>query len=183
MEGQLLCKHFRCLALELRLKLFHLLMQSPSLCVKRASERIGEDENNVGKHLQELESFGFLQSERRGKFVFYSVVRGDLLTDAVKREIRLCEGNYRILVKCVTAFTHERRIRIVRQLKKNSLELSQLCTQCQVPEMAMSRHLKKLSSRNLVCRKNGVWSLENPPDRFSRDLVEVVMKNITPDQV
>lgn len=68
-------KIFKALAERNRLRTLHLLLNSETpLCVCELVDALGQSQYNVSRFLRELKQSGMIEEERRGKWVYYSVV-------------------------------------------------------------------------------------------------------------
>lgn len=66
---------FRALADPTRLRLLNLLEQKGGLCVCELVDALRVPQYNVSRHLQMLRQTGFVEDERRGKWVYYRLCR------------------------------------------------------------------------------------------------------------
>lgn len=82
---------YQCLCDRTRLRILHLLAQSP-LCVCHFQEILGEPQVKISKHLAYLRTRGMVRAERRGNWMIYS------LPGKPEREL---EANLKCLQDCV----------------------------------------------------------------------------------
>jgi DNA-binding transcriptional ArsR family regulator len=116
-------------------------------------------------HLRALGARGLLASRPQGRWVHYRPaanpsVRGAAellraLREALRRGRKSIDAAYRQ----ATAFTHPRRIEIVRTLSTGPLETSVLSRRTGIGRLALQRHLVKLSRRGLVKEHEGTWRM------------------------
>lgn len=149
----------RALANRTRLSLLKALIDEPPLCVQELAARCKLKKSMCSQYLRILNARGFLQANRRGRWVDYSLGAnpsvkhaGDLLK-AVVSALRGCasDKDYAAVLKDLTIFTCPRRILIVRVLHANpqryTAELSALC---RMPYQTFHRQLKKLERRSVI---------------------------------
>lgn len=68
-----------------RLRILSLLAAAPEVCVCDLTDPLGLTQPTVSHHLKQLREAGLLTSERRGRWVYHSVVRERL--DDVRRSL------------------------------------------------------------------------------------------------
>lgn len=164
-------KRLRILANPVRLEMLTLVAGHPRQCVKTIGGQMGLPEESASKHLQQLAEGGFLLPEREGRFLYYSPSR-DPLAKSCLDEIKRDGTDIGSMLYSLTAFTHERRILIVRKLAPLPLGAAALGIKTGISKDALSRHLDKLARRDVVQRAEGVWELKKPRNRFARVLLE-----------
>ena len=72
------------------------------------------------------------------------------------------------IIRSLTAFTHPRRLTILRLLQKNkSLPFLALARQSDISPAALARHLNKLKKREVIDESGGEWSLSAQPSQLS----------------
>jgi predicted transcriptional regulator len=183
MNGLPLWKRCRVLANPVRLKLLAQLDQKPRQYVKAIAQTLGLAEDVASKNLQMLASAGFLEYERVGKFLYYSLSVSDELLCPVLAEIRKKGFDVNRVMSMLTALTHERRIAIVKALCRGCAEWDVLRRQTRISRLATDRHLNKLMRRGWVQVENDLCELMTPDNRLGLALIEVVKKSVTPAQV
>lgn len=152
-------------------------------CVKHIAGALGVAEEVSSKNLQLLESGGFLEQERRSKFLFYSLDHADGLLQAVLDSLKKDEKGFPETMHVLTACTHERRVRIVSELGKGELEFSMLGFKSGISLRALERQLGKLVQRGFVSKRKGCCRLLEPESALARMLIELAQKFGTPAQV
>lgn len=84
------------------------------------------------------------------------------------------------LIKCFTAYTHLRRLLLLRYLaRRGACTAEQLCAQLNMSAAAVQRHLRKLQRRSLLVSGHvpGVWMLAaQPPGSGQRSLLAIVVR-------
>ena len=73
-----LAERFKALADPQRLKILHLLMTRPSMCVCEIIEVLHLTQSNMSFHLNTLKHAQFIRSQKVGKWGFYSLNRQEL---------------------------------------------------------------------------------------------------------
>jgi DNA-binding transcriptional ArsR family regulator len=141
----------------------------------------GIDEPKASCHLRALQSRGLLVAERVGRRVFYHlqtdplVAGADEMLAALRASIRRHDP-ISSRMHCLTAFTHPRRIQVVRGLDASPMRATELVIRCGISAPALHRHLAKLRRRGLVeAEGESVWHLTRPEQGFARDLVDLVL--------
>ena len=167
-----LWKRCRILANPLRLEILSLVARQERQFVRVIGEQLRCSEDIASKHLQYMATGGFLVSEREGRFLFYSIAGEDFLAENTVTEIRRTGSDIGSVMKCVTAYTHERRISIVKELARSALEGPVLGARTGISAEALNRHLDKLVRRGLVCKKDELWALNWPKEQYARQLLE-----------
>ncbi len=80
------------------------------------------------------------------------------------------------LIKMATAFTHQRRIAIAKQLSQRACTFPELSLKAQISAPALYRHLGKLMDRNMVKMEKDRYLLKSPRNPFGRTLLEIVAR-------
>lgn len=163
------------LANPLRLEMLSLLNTRSEQYVQVIGQQVGCSEDIASKHLQMLGDSGVLTATRKGRYLFYAVNRADPLAVAVIAAFDEDGSDIGYIMKSMTAFTHERRILIVRALKGNALGVDALCARTGISKDALFRHLKKLSSRGMVVRVERLWEISAPSNTFAQRLINLVL--------
>jgi DNA-binding transcriptional ArsR family regulator len=178
-----LWKQCRILANPVRLKVLAHLDQHPHQYVRSIGDQFGMAEDVASKNLQLMASAGFLESERKGRYLFYSLQKPNELLRPVLVEVRKAGENVDPVIQTLTALTHERRVAMVAVLTKGSLDLDVLCRQTRISGMAAARHLDKLVRRGWVSVSDDQCRLLPPGDVLGRALVELAKNSLTLAQV
>jgi DNA-binding MarR family transcriptional regulator len=82
--------------------------------------------------------------------------------------------SFETVIRMATAFTHERRIEIIRALylaKQSSCELLDSTSMNASP---LARHLEKLEDRGFVSRVKGAYRIATPGNPLGRTLLKIV---------
>jgi len=167
-------KRLRILAYPVRLEMLSLVASRPGHCVKDIGEQMALAEDVASKHLQQLAEGGFLIAERDGRFLYYSVSRDRLAQGCLDEMKREC-ADIGSMMYAFTAFTHERRIAIVKHLCSEPQAAEQLGVKTGISQGALLRHLDKLSRRGVVERNEDKWVLKKQRRGLARLLLELAL--------
>lgn len=171
----------RVVACETRLRLLWLLFENGELCVGELARRAGMSEPNASNQLRALNARGLIQPRRERMRVLYRAEANSGIDFAP----RLLEALWKChklsmplegVVWQATAFTHGRRIGIVRALnggKPLSLDALRDATGMSLP--ALLRHLKKLEARGFARRRGRVCRLARPRNPLGRTLLKIAV--------
>jgi len=146
----------RVLANRNRLRILALLQRSPGLTVTAIATELKLSLPTASLSLRALETAGFLTSTRRGSRVQYRpcvAPEGDVLrplTEAFRDALIGGEAAVEEVFRAATAFTHPRRIEIIRQLNDAPQEPDRLRVACKASTVAATRHLRKLRTRGVI---------------------------------
>lgn len=174
----LIWKTCRVLANEDRLRIFKRLMCGGELCVSDIADAEGISSVVASQHLRLLHENGFLNQIRESKWTFYTAVSipeiplTRKIYEPLKKQLRK-RNQIPKLLKSTTAFTHPRRIEIVKQLNRASCTFEELMDMCGISSRAMIRHLEKLRSRNLIRNNSETYSLLPGGTEFEKALVDI----------
>ena len=158
-----LWKTCRVLANETRLRILRRLFRGAQLCVQDVAHAENLTEVVASQHLRQLHEHRFLQLERKSKWVFYSAPLADQncatphLVNVLKKQLHSSQTDLNRLIHLFTAFTHPRRIDIVKSLLQNSRGFDELVQRCDISSPALHRHLAKLIDRNFVIETNDIY--------------------------
>lgn len=135
-------------------------------------------------YLRCLNARGLLKVKRVSQFVLYwigsdpSVKHAQALSDAVVQALKNKKDTHAIesVFKGLTAFTHPRRLMIVRTLRFDQpVCLEDLNYRTHIPVRSLYLHLDKLQRREIVqCTSEGVW-LTHPTVPFTQKLLSLVL--------
>lgn len=160
----------RVLANEKRLQLLWKLFQSGESSVTSLGDAVGLTEPGASAYLRALNARGLILPRREKTFVYYRVESNPEVAGAPEL-LEGLKGAYDAfmplshVMKQLTAFTHERRIVIVRTLAESSMEESALSIKAGISPQALYRHVRKLRERGYVERadqKIFLTEQENP---------------------
>jgi DNA-binding transcriptional ArsR family regulator len=171
-------KTCRVLANESRLRILRRLMRGAELCVTDLAEI--EDLSLVvaSEHLRRLHEVGFLKQKRKSKWIFYSAVESSASLVAqtiykpLKKQLVMMDNQIPHLMKLMTAFTHPRRVEIIKTLQGRPQMFHELIVGCAISPAAMFRHLQKLISRGFVEQSEGLFRLVSDGTELKKVLID-----------
>jgi DNA-binding transcriptional ArsR family regulator len=175
----LIWKTCRVLANEARLQILKRLMCGGELCVSDIADAEGVSSVVASQHLRLLHENGFLNQTRESKWTFYTVISNPELPlaqkiyEPLRTQLARKKNQIPRLLKSTTAFTHSRRIEIVKQLNRTSCTFDELMDVCGISSRAMTRHLEKLRSRNLIQNNSETYRLLPGETEFEKALVDI----------
>ncbi len=149
----------RVLANKKRLAVLQAVLRSPGLSVTETADRFGMSVSLASRYLRELNARGLLKATRRGRDVRYwphadpSVPQATVILEALATTFRRAKKPVEYIFWLVTAFTHPRRIAILRALAHGPIDFDRLRASTRMSGAALKRHVRKLSRRGLVCRR------------------------------
>ncbi|MDZ8119850.1 ArsR family transcriptional regulator [Pontiella agarivorans] len=170
----------RVLANENRLHLLWKLFQEGESSVSRLGEAVGLTEPVASSYLRALNARGLILPRRQKNFVLYRPLANPEVAGA-DRLLEALRGAYDAfmpvpaVIRSVTAFTHERRIEIVRALSGGELAELQLSMKTGISPQALYRHLRKLEARNFVERGGEKLHLSEPDEGLSKELLALAV--------
>jgi DNA-binding transcriptional ArsR family regulator len=176
----------RAVSVERRLRLLWLLFEENELCVVELAGRAGIQAPVASVQLNILHAMGMVRYRRRKMNVIYRAEADsqrpgcvellDALKECCQKDVPLHE-----VIRQVTAFTHERRIEIVRSLTDATGSFAQLQERTGITSSALSRHLLKLEARKVVRWDGKMYRIAQPESRLGRVLLEIVCRK-EPDE-
>ena len=161
---------FRVLANPVRLRALQLLHRQAPLAVSVVSRKQRLSASQATQVLRALQARGLLRARRRGAWVLYapdanpSIAYAPALAAAMRAALSAAGSDLRPVVADMTAFTHERRIGIVRALAGGADTRARLRAACRICPQALGRHLDKLFRRGVVAA-DAEGRLHLPPPR------------------
>ncbi|MEI8241919.1 MAG: ArsR family transcriptional regulator [bacterium] len=172
----------RVLACPRRLEVLRCVIGKGSVCVKEVARICRMPENTATQYLRALQARGLLVASRQSRWVYYvpradpSVQHAQLLLDAMRRDLaqrETCENS----VAALTAFTHPRRIAIVRCLNSETMPVDQMAQVTGMSLPACYRHMAKLVSRGVVVVGNdSVCKLLCPAPGLATTLLQAALE-------
>lgn len=170
----------RALANEKRLRCLKVVLSEPGLTVGEVAARLAVAENRACEYLRALQARGLIAARRQSRWVRYVPETDPLVPSArpLMSALRATfdKGTYKeaYMIRVFTAFTHPRRIMIVRQLRRTrALSFDDLVHATSISPQALYRHLDKLADRGLVAQTRNGWRLAPEADRLSGVLVKL----------
>jgi DNA-binding transcriptional ArsR family regulator len=163
-------KSCRIIACESRLELLWALFENEEMAVSQLSSVAHVSVPNASNQLRALNEFGLVAYRREKMNVIYRAEANDLVAFApgLLEGLRACYergDSLDSVMKRVTAFTHQRRVEVVRVLNGMPMKLVDLQEKTGMSSPALSRHLNKLVRRDVVREKGRIYSLVRRPTR------------------
>lgn len=169
----------RVLSNESRIKLLWKLFQGGEMSVSVLGDAVGLPESVASTYLRGLNSRGLILSERRQKYVFYRPEANPEVEHA-ERMLEALRASYEafmpigLVLQHLTAFTHPRRIEIVRALNEVAYDEQKLSIKTQISLPALYRHVRKLAERGYVVKKDKVLILVPQETVLAKTLLKIV---------
>ena len=186
---QTLWRTCRVLANPVRLRVLRHVCHEGEACVSATARACCLPLSSATSALRALQARGLLGVRREGLFVIYcaqadkSVEHAAAVLAAVRRALDRRVANRRI-IRAVTAFTHVRRILIVRALVAGAADAGALAVTCGVSLPALYRHLAKLERRGMVeAVADGTRRLALPDGALARALLALVAPGQRPSVI
>ena len=175
------CHFCRVIASQTRLQLLWEIFRDQEQCVQDLAIRTGISESNVSNQLQILAEKGLIAPKREKQKAFYrpATQNSSEYAKNILPALKKCHAQevpHRQIIQHATAFTHERRIQIVRCLVRSEETFESLLKKTGMTVPALNRHLRKLLQRNVIQKNLRAYQLVNPRDRLARHLLKLATK-------
>ena len=175
----------RVLANEKRLSCLKAVLEQPGCSVGEIAERVSISEALASEILRALQARGLIRANRQSRWVYYSPKPDPLVVDAgplfkALRRALLVEGkSEREIIHVLTAFTHPRRLEILRRLQKvpDGVSANDLSVFTRISLPALYRHLAKLTARGLVFCDDTGWRMTRCSGRLEIALLSLLAVN------
>lgn len=167
----------RVLANRLRLRILQQLLRRPDQTVSMIARKLHMPIPVASQYLRALNARGLLQARRAGKYVYYrpiadkSVAGAVQLLKAVQQTLVQEKQPVDVIFRLVTAFTHPRRIAIIRALRYGAATRSSLRIRTRMSGRALSRHLKKLADRRFLIVDSRTYRCARPECPLAKTLI------------
>ncbi len=170
----------RVLAEETRLRLLLEVSRCEHLSVAELAQQVGIGDVSASIHLKMLHGSGMVVPYRKKQQVFYSVEAPETARFAsllLPNLIRTFQSGVSpsSIIHLLTAFTHQRRIEVLRSLSHGSKTSEELLKTTGMTSSALSRHLIKLRSRDFVVRQGTLYCMGCPDSLLARTLLEICL--------
>lgn len=170
----------RALACETRLRLLWNIFQYEKLSVSELAQQTGICVPTATLHLRALNARGLIIPHREKMKVFYRARANPAIAvaPALLMALRNCYANsvpFHAVVRQATAFTHERRIELIRALNGSDLTFDELLEKTGMSASALSRHLSKLKARGFIRRNRGKYRRATPPNELGTVLLNAAL--------
>ncbi|MDR2849986.1 MAG: transcriptional regulator [Verrucomicrobiota bacterium] len=161
----------RALANKQRLQCLEKVLKTPGTNVAEIARLCRIRPNQASMSLRTLQARGLILSVRESRWVRYYPQADPIVPSAgpilagMSRALLTDRMAHADVLRCLTAFTHPRRLTILSLLRPRSpVPFAELSRKSQVSPMALSRHLLKLQKRGLIATDGeGNWTLLPPP--------------------
>ena len=169
----------RVIANTTRLKLLWAIFKSEGLCVNELSDVVGTSRTNTTNQLRALSARGLITPVRIGKKIVYraeanhGVDHADELLDALRK---CCARNVslREVFRQATAFTHVRRIELVRMLGRG-IGIDELSKETGLRYSVLQWNLTKLQERGFIRDCSGCYIAVRPKNPLGACLSKIVL--------
>lgn len=167
----------RVLAGQTRLGILRELCRRPEQKVSDIARRRGLSLSLTSQSLRALNARGLLLVRRRRASVYYrlganrSIPYSARLVRALRETFIGDKNAERNIFRYATAFTHPRRILIIKTIQEHPLRREEIACTTKIPLIALSRHLGKLAARGFLKHNDNRYSRSVPPHKFARVLL------------
>lgn len=166
----------RTLANHARLQVLRFLFDRGTATVGETAVACDLSMDKASLMLRQLQARGLLSAQLHGRRVVYRAVanpgvRGASRLTAVLRVSLRNGGTFDEVVRALTAFTHPRRIRLVRALRRSPLGARDLQEACMMSRPAFQRHMRKLRKRLVVGESPTGCCLLKPASPLAAELL------------
>lgn len=157
--------------------MLHELIQHPDQTVSAVARRVNVPPAVATQYLRALNARGLLQARRAGKWEYYrpspdkSIPGAASLLKALEETFATEEQPIEVIFRHVTAFTHPRRLVIIRALQPRGLTKAALRIRTGISQSALTRHLAKLLDRGFVIVDGFTWRCTRPKGRLAKILL------------
>lgn len=170
---------FRAVSVEGRLRFLWLLFEEGEMSVVDLAAGARRTPSYASSQMKILFTAGLVQFRRTGMNVIYRAEADpkDFCSVELLRALERCckqKVKFASIIRQVTAFTHERRIEIVRLLLEGGLSFNELIKHSGMTSSALSRHLTKLVAREVVRDDGEQYGLNDMPDPLGKALLNIV---------
>ena len=170
----------RTLANPIRLNLLRELFSAKELSVEALATRAELSEKTAGIYLRAISARGLITARPAGRWVFYRAQANPSVDHAgtLLAMVRICcqtGMKNKDIIHYATAFTHQRRIKIVAQLQHKTMTADELSLATQISPPALHRHLRKLIDREMMERSNKQYTLKFPDNPLGQALLQTAI--------
>ena len=172
----------RVLANAGRIKCLKVVLEQPGSTVGEVAACACLAENLASEHLRALQARGLIQAFRKSRWVHYAPMPDPLVPSArplltALRQALLTEKMAESeIIHTLTAFTHPRRLAILRYLQKTERACAEdIAAATRISLPALSRHLSKLAARRLVSCGDHRWQLAQRDGRLEKTLLSLLL--------
>jgi len=177
---QLFWAFCRVLANQTRLNLLFEIIRHAPLPVAQLAAQTGMQTANTSMQLKELHTYGLIAPYRKKQSVYYAI--RDLPPEIYPRLLlpSLINASHSNtapaeIIHLATAFTHQRRVEIVKLLSKQPRTTNDLLECSNIKRSALSRHLSKLKRRGFVRQGDDGYRLVHQKNKFGAALLTAAL--------
>ncbi len=173
----------RALANRKRLRILKRIMSEPDISVSDIARNERISMSVASEYLRALNARGLIQAKRRGRRVFYkadhdpSLPETRILLKSLQSAFRKRPTPFDAVFRSFTAFTHPRRIALIRAVASGADRIGSLTRLTRIPRRAAFRHLAKLSARDCVRQTGGRYQCKNPSDPLTRAMMALALRS------
>ncbi len=169
----------RVLASEIRLQLLWRIFDGEEFGVGELGRQVGISEQNASIQLRVLNARGLITARRTKKELYYRAEANAEVEHAgeLLEMLHVCYEKkmpLKDIVWMATAFTHSRRIEIVRTLMESAQKPGDLRKMTGIARPALGRHLRKLEARRFVRIYGDTYRLNTPKNIFGACLLGIL---------
>lgn len=164
----------RVLANKTRLRIIRELYKHPNQMVSDIAHRLNLSLSLTSQSLRALNARGLILARRTGRFVYYrpsanqSIPYSVLLLKAILKTFANDKNPEQNIFQYSTAFTHPRRILIIKTLGKIPMLQEEIAFETNIPISAVGRHLRKLVVRGFIKRADCRYACAVPQHEFAQ---------------
>jgi len=168
----------RAIAHETRLQLLWEIFKGNDLCVVDLALQVGTSRQNASIQLRALAARGLIHPVRGKLNIVYHPEANSELEHVEKLLHALRHSfetgiSFETVIHQATAFTHLRRILIVRSLATSGKAFGELSKETGIAPPALTRHLKKLEARYLIKKTSKLYRLARPKNPLGKTLLKI----------
>ena len=146
-----------------RLNLLRHILGGGAPCVTELAAAAGLSEPRASQELRRLQARGLVRAERQGRYLIYRPVPDPKVPSAkpllAAARSALAGRPDAETLHVARAFGHDRRLTIVRTLRRGPQPARNLPAATGIPEPALFRHLRVLQAGGVVRRTRTGWEL------------------------
>lgn len=172
----------RVLANRTRLRVLHELSVRPEQRVSDVAQKLGLSLSLTSQSLRALNARGLLAARRSGRSVWYSTRANPSIPDSARllqeilKTFAVDRSSKQNIFRYATAFTHPRRILIMKTLYRHPMKLREIAVKTGVPIDSLTRHLRKLIARGFLKQDEHRYVCSVPQHHLARFLQHLAVK-------
>ena len=176
----------RTLANRNRLRIIQLLQRRGEQTVTHVAHQLRISVSLASQYLRALNARGLLRVRRAGPQAYYRTGADRCVPSAqpLVRALRLTFSNHdeaaERTIRRLTAFTHPRRVDVVRCLSQEPLTRDDLRARTGISRQSLERHLKKLRSRGFIEKRGRLYHCAASSHPLDQTLITLAIGSRTP---